>query len=42
MREQIGIAFQLKDDLLDAYSDVEKFGKTTGGDILENKRPFCS
>ena len=38
--EQIGIAFQLKDDLLDAYSDVEKFGKTTGGDILENKKTF--
>ncbi len=36
----IGIAFQLKDDLLDVYSDVEKFGKMTGGDIITNKKTF--
>ncbi len=36
----IGIAFQLKDDLLDVYSDVEKFGKVTGGDIITNKKTF--
>ena len=36
----IGIAFQLKDDLLDVYSDVEKFGKVTGGDIVTNKKTF--
>lgn len=38
--ENIGIAFQLKDDLLDVFSDEEKFGKTTGGDILSNKKTF--
>lgn len=36
----IGLAFQLKDDLLDVFSDVEKFGKMTGGDILTNKKTF--
>ncbi len=36
----IGIAFQLKDDLLDVYSDVKKFGKITGGDIVTNKKTF--
>jgi geranylgeranyl diphosphate synthase, type II len=34
----IGIGFQLKDDLLDAYADPEKFGKQVGGDILANKK----
>ena len=38
--ENIGIAFQLKDDLLDVFSDVEKFGKKTGGDILTNKKTY--
>jgi geranylgeranyl diphosphate synthase type II len=38
--EQIGLAFQLKDDLLDVFSDVEKFGKQSGGDILTNKKTF--
>ena len=36
----IGLAFQLKDDLLDVFSDVEKFGKMTGGDILTNKKTY--
>lgn len=36
----IGLAFQLKDDLLDVFSDVNKFGKMTGGDILTNKKTF--
>ena len=36
----IGIAFQLKDDLLDVYADVEKFGKITGGDIVTNKKTY--
>lgn len=35
-----GIAFQLQDDLLDAYGDPEKFGKQVGGDILQNKKTF--
>ncbi len=34
----IGIGFQLKDDLLDAYADPKKFGKQVGGDILANKK----
>jgi len=38
--ENLGIAFQLKDDLLDAFSDEEKFGKKSGGDILTNKKTF--
>lgn len=38
--QHIGIAFQLKDDLLDVYSDQQKFGKATGGDILSNKKTF--
>lgn len=36
----IGIGFQLKDDLLDAYADASKFGKQIGGDILANKKTF--
>jgi geranylgeranyl diphosphate synthase type II len=36
----IGIGFQLKDDLLDAYGDPEKFGKQVGGDIVANKKTF--
>lgn len=37
---QIGIGFQLKDDLLDVYADQKKFGKQVGGDILANKKTF--
>ena len=36
----IGIAFQLQDDLLDVYGDPEKFGKQVGGDIISNKKTF--
>jgi geranylgeranyl diphosphate synthase type II len=36
----IGIAFQLKDDLLDVYADQKRFGKQVGGDILSNKKTF--
>jgi geranylgeranyl diphosphate synthase type II len=36
----MGIGFQLKDDLLDAYGDPEKFGKQVGGDILANKKTY--
>ncbi len=36
----IGIAFQLKDDLLDAFGDAAKFGKQVGGDIIANKKTF--
>jgi geranylgeranyl diphosphate synthase type II len=37
---QIGIAFQLQDDLLDTYGDPEKFGKKPGGDIIQNKKTW--
>ncbi len=36
----IGIAFQLRDDLLDVYADENKFGKQTGGDIKSAKKTF--
>lgn len=36
----LGIAFQLQDDILDVYGNPEKFGKQVGGDILANKKTF--
>ncbi len=36
----LGIAFQLKDDLLDAFGDSETFGKQVGGDIRANKKTY--
>ena len=38
--EQLGIAFQLQDDILDVYGNPEKFGKQVGGDIISNKKTF--
>ena len=38
--KNMGIAFQLQDDYLDAYGEPEKVGKQTGGDILANKKTF--
>jgi geranylgeranyl diphosphate synthase, type II len=38
--KNLGIAFQLHDDLLDVYGDSGKFGKQIGGDILANKKTF--
>lgn len=38
--ENMGIAFQLQDDLLDIFSDQDKFGKKTGGDIAANKKTY--
>ncbi|KIC90047.1 polyprenyl synthetase family protein [Flavihumibacter sp. ZG627] len=36
----LGIAFQVQDDFLDAFGDPAKFGKQVGGDILANKKTF--
>lgn len=36
----LGLAFQIQDDYLDVYADQDKFGKTVGGDIAENKKTF--
>jgi len=36
----LGIAFQVQDDYLDAFGDPEKFGKQVGGDIRSNKKTF--
>ncbi len=38
--EYIGLAFQLRDDWLDVYSDSTEFGKQTGGDIISNKKTW--
>ncbi|MBT8265422.1 MAG: polyprenyl synthetase family protein [Bacteroidia bacterium] len=38
--KNLGIAFQLQDDYLDAFGDQEKFGKQVGGDIIENKKTY--
>lgn len=36
----LGIAFQIQDDYLDAFGDPDKFGKKVGGDIVANKKTF--
>ncbi|MEO1023508.1 MAG: polyprenyl synthetase family protein, partial [Bacteroidota bacterium] len=38
----LGIAFQIQDDLLDAIADPEKFGKRPGGDIHEGKKTYLT
>jgi geranylgeranyl diphosphate synthase type II len=38
--KNLGIAFQVQDDYLDAFGDPEKFGKQVGGDIISNKKTF--
>ncbi|WP_242157012.1 polyprenyl synthetase family protein [Aestuariivivens sediminis] len=38
--KNLGIAFQLQDDYLDAFGDTESFGKQVGGDIIENKKTY--
>lgn len=36
----VGIAFQLQDDMLDVFGDPKAFGKQVGGDILANKKTY--
>jgi geranylgeranyl diphosphate synthase type II len=36
----LGMAFQLKDDLLDVYGNQDDFGKMSGGDIAANKKTY--
>lgn len=36
----LGVAFQLQDDILDVYGDPASFGKSIGGDIMNNKKTF--
>ena len=38
--KNLGIAFQIQDDYLDAFGDPDKFGKEVGGDIKQNKKTF--
>jgi geranylgeranyl diphosphate synthase type II len=40
--KNIGMAFQLQDDLLDSYGDTKLFGKKIGSDIVANKKTFLS
>jgi geranylgeranyl diphosphate synthase type II len=38
--KNLGIAFQVQDDYLDAFGDPSRFGKQVGGDIMSNKKTF--
>lgn len=38
--QNLGLAFQLQDDLLDVYGDIKKTGKNIGDDIISNKKTF--
>jgi geranylgeranyl diphosphate synthase type II len=38
--ENVGLAFQLQDDMLDVWGDEATFGKAIGGDIMNNKKTF--
>ena len=38
--KNLGIAFQLQDDILDAFGEEEKIGKQRGGDIIQKKKTY--
>jgi geranylgeranyl diphosphate synthase, type II len=38
--KNLGLAFQLQDDLLDVYANPDTFGKNNGGDIVSNKKTY--
>jgi geranylgeranyl diphosphate synthase type II len=38
--KNLGMAFQIQDDMLDVYGDLKNFGKKPGGDIIANKKTF--
>jgi geranylgeranyl diphosphate synthase type II len=38
--KNLGLAFQIQDDMLDIYGDSKVFGKIMGGDIISNKKTF--
>ncbi len=40
--DAVGLAFQIRDDLLDAYGDTESLGKTAGKDVYESKSTFLT
>ena len=40
--KNLGLAFQLQDDLFDSYGNANTFGKQIGGDIVENKKTFLT
>lgn len=39
---ELGLAFQIRDDILDSYGTPEKLGKNIGGDILEGKKTYLT
>jgi geranylgeranyl diphosphate synthase type II len=40
--EELGLAFQIQDDILDLYGDTAQVGKQIGGDVLANKKTLLS
>ena len=40
--EELGLAFQIQDDILDLYGDSAQVGKQVGGDVLANKKTLLS